>query len=80
MEEGGGDGGSGAPTAGHCLSLRGQPAGSWLKYKARWWWLGRGWRGIVGRRGEGEGWRRGGGEAEGRRVAVGSARGRFLGI
>ena len=63
MEEGGGDGGSGAPTAGHCLSLRGQPAGSWLKYKARRWWLGRGGRGDVGRRGRG------------RRVAAGRRRG-----
>ena len=64
MEEGGGDGGSGAPTAGRCLSSRGQAAGNWLKYKARRWWLGRGGRGDVGRRGRG------------RRMAAGRRRGR----
>ena len=64
MEEGGGDGGSGALTAGRCLSSWGQAAGSWLKYRARRWWLGRGGRGDVGRRGSG------------RRVAAGRRRGR----
>ena len=53
MEEGGGDDGSGAPTAGRCLSSRGRASGRWLKYRARRWWLGRGGRGGVGRRGRG---------------------------